>query len=115
MLTRLQRCSLAALVCLGAACVMCGCEVKVENSADSVQPAHPSEYLFCHWNVENFFDDKNDKRHNKADQEFDEWFANDKQALNLKLAKLTEALLRMNDGHGPDILAICEVESTRAA
>jgi endonuclease/exonuclease/phosphatase family metal-dependent hydrolase len=115
MLTKLLRWSLAVLVCLSAASMMYGCEAKMEDSADSVQPAHPGEYLFCHWNVENFFDDKFDKRHNKADQEFDEWFANDKQALSLKLAKLTEALLKMNDGHGPDILAICEVESTRAA
>jgi endonuclease/exonuclease/phosphatase family metal-dependent hydrolase len=118
MLTQSLRLSLAAMFTAGAVCVLCGCNInveKIEDSADAQQSAQHGDYLFCHWNVENFFDDKHDKRHNKADQEFDEWFARDKQALSLKLGKLTEALLKMNDGHGPDILAICEVETPRAA
>src|SRR5208282_4247986 len=47
--------------------------------------------------------------------EYDEWFGRNPDIVKLKLAKLTEALLKMNDGHGPDILAICEVETPRAA
>jgi endonuclease/exonuclease/phosphatase family metal-dependent hydrolase len=87
----------------------------VHESAEAQALANSGEYLFCHWNVENFFDDKLDHRHQKADTEFDAWFANNPEILKLKLAKLTEALLKMNDGRGPDILAICEVESPRAA
>jgi endonuclease/exonuclease/phosphatase family metal-dependent hydrolase len=34
--------------------------------------------------------------------------------LKLKLAKLSEALLKLNDGRGPDILAVVEVEGERA-
>jgi endonuclease/exonuclease/phosphatase family metal-dependent hydrolase len=115
MVTKSLRFCWPALLSLGAAWMLAGCNVKVEDSAGAQQPGQPGEYLFCHWNVENFFDDKFDKRHQKADQEFDDWFARDKQALSLKLAKLTEALLKLNDGRGPDILSICEVESTRAA
>jgi endonuclease/exonuclease/phosphatase family metal-dependent hydrolase len=103
----------AFLLCLGAWC-FAGCTVTVDEP-----PTDPGgqagEYLFCHWNVENFFDDKADKRHHKADVEYDKWFANNPDILKLKLTKLTEALLKMNDGKGPDILAICEVESVRAA
>lgn len=83
------------------------------------QPTPPSaaagDYLFCSWNAENFFDDQNDKRTGPGDREFDPWLANNPNLLNLKLAKLTEALLKMNDGRGPDVLALCEVESVRAA
>ena len=43
-------------------------------------------YLFCFWNVENLFDDKVNPKLEKADKEFDEWFANDKEAL----AKLSD-------------------------
>jgi endonuclease/exonuclease/phosphatase family metal-dependent hydrolase len=115
MVTKTFRLCWAAFFSLGTAWMLSGCNIKVENSVGAEPTAQAGEYLFCHWNVENFFDDKHDKRHQKADVEFDEWFANDKAALNLKLTKLTEALLKMNDGHGPDILAICEVESPRAA
>jgi endonuclease/exonuclease/phosphatase family metal-dependent hydrolase len=74
----------------------------------------PGEYLFCHWNVENFFDDKHDKR-SRVDEVYDEWMSSDAAAFKLKLTKLTEALMMMNQGKGPDILAICEVETVRAA
>jgi endonuclease/exonuclease/phosphatase family metal-dependent hydrolase len=79
------------------------------------QAVKAGEYLFCHWNVENFFDDKHDKRTFAADEVYDKWFAGDPAVLQQKLGKLTEALLKMNNGRGPDILAICEVESVRAA
>jgi endonuclease/exonuclease/phosphatase family metal-dependent hydrolase len=115
MLIKLIRFVWPALVCLATISILSGCNIKVEEPAGAQQSAQPGEYLYCHWNLENFFDDKLDKRHHKADVEFDEWFAHDKQALNLKLSKLTDALLKMNDGRGPDILAVCEVESVRAA
>jgi endonuclease/exonuclease/phosphatase family metal-dependent hydrolase len=79
-------------------------------------PASPSEsYLLCFWNAENLFDDRDDHRQNKADRAFDTWFAQDPQALALKLDHLSEALIRLNAGKGPDILALVEVEDPRAA
>lgn len=77
-------------------------------------PVEPGEYLFCAWNVENLFDDIDDKR-SRDDEEYDTRYSQNPQDLQLKLQKLTEAILRMNDGKGPDILAITEVESKRAA
>src|SRR5439155_11061617 len=56
-----------------------------------------------------------DGRQNRADREFDTWLARDPEALRLKLDHLSEALIRLNNGKGPDILAVVEVESRRAA
>ncbi len=79
------------------------------------QPPHAGDYLFCFWNVENLFDDQVDHYENKADQEYDAWFARDSDALQLKLKHLSEAVMQLNDGRGPDILAVAEVEGLRAA
>src|SRR5262245_34778556 len=78
-------------------------------------PSSQREFVFCHWNVENFFDDRNDGRTGQGDKEYDGLYSNDPDLLKQKLGKLTEAILRMNAGKGPDILAIVEVESVRAA
>jgi endonuclease/exonuclease/phosphatase family metal-dependent hydrolase len=78
-------------------------------------PAAAGDYLFCSWNLENFFDDHHDHRTNRADREYDAWFAEDPEALRLKLDHLSEALVKLNGGKGPDILAVVEVESRRAA
>jgi endonuclease/exonuclease/phosphatase family metal-dependent hydrolase len=81
-------------------------------SGTAAPPA--KDYLFCFWNVENLFDDKVDGR-SGADKPFDEWFGKNKNALKLKLKNLTDVLVKLNDGKGPDILAVAEVESKRAA
>jgi endonuclease/exonuclease/phosphatase family metal-dependent hydrolase len=84
---------------------------------DSAKPAvtsTPDDYLFCFWNVENFFDDQEDDRLQGPDREYDRWYARDPAALNLKLAHLSKALTDMNGGRGPDIIALAEVESQRA-
>lgn len=78
-------------------------------------PADSDGYLLCFWNVENLFGDRLDHRENKADQEYDEWFAQDHEALRLKLDHVSDALMKLNDGRGPDIIALAEVESVRAA
>src|SRR5262249_45716529 len=67
------------------------------------------------WNVENFFDDRLDSYKKEPDKSLDAWFANDKEVLPNKLRKLLQVLLSLNAGRGPDILAIAEVESYRAA
>src|SRR3954468_18349381 len=89
---------------------LAGCRNGGQDSAPAGAGGARS-YLFCFWNVENFFDDKLDHRKGPGDREYDPWFANDPDVLKKKLSKLSEALLRMNDGRGPDILAIVEVES----
>ena len=78
-------------------------------------PESPADgYLFCFWNVENLFDDKDDSRV-KADEKYDNEFANDPELRNTKYRNLSKVLLAMNGGKGPDILAVAEVESERAA
>jgi endonuclease/exonuclease/phosphatase family metal-dependent hydrolase len=74
----------------------------------------PGTCLLCFWNVENLFDDRNDDR-SPDDEPYDNWFARDPEALRLKLRHLSEALVALNGGRGPDILATVEVESLRAA
>jgi endonuclease/exonuclease/phosphatase family metal-dependent hydrolase len=103
-----------ALLCIvGTAFISAGCQ---PNGQAQGQPASAADgYLFCFWNAENFFDDQNDHRKGPGDREYDAWFAENPQLVELKLAKMSEALLRLNGGKGPDILALAEVESIRAA
>jgi Endonuclease/Exonuclease/phosphatase family len=104
-------CRAAKLIGLLALMVASGCGGEPENPRSSP----PDSYLFCFWNVENLFDDHEDHRHSKADQAYDTWFAQDPQVLSLKLDHLSDALIQLNGGKGPDILALAEVESPRAA
>jgi endonuclease/exonuclease/phosphatase family metal-dependent hydrolase len=86
--------------------------------ADSRPPASPppnQDYLLCFWNVENLFDDHENDRLQVVDREYDRWFAKDQSALHLKMEHLSKALVEMNEGRGPDIIALAEVESQRAA
>lgn len=80
---------------------------KTEVAADG--------YLFCFWNVENFFDDRDDHRNGDGDKEYDGWFARHPEMLQAKLDHLSEALIKLNGGKGPDIIALAEVESLRSA
>jgi endonuclease/exonuclease/phosphatase family metal-dependent hydrolase len=77
-------------------------------------PGGPGSYLFCFWNVENLFDDIDDPR-NTIDNPYDDAFAADDVLRLMKYDRLSNALLRMNGGIGPDIIACVEVESVRAA
>ena len=74
----------------------------------------PGTVVFMTWNVENLFDDVDDKR-NRIDDPYDDWFAHDPAALRMKLDHLAEIILAVNGGNGPDILACVEVEDIRAA
>jgi endonuclease/exonuclease/phosphatase family metal-dependent hydrolase len=105
--------SLAGCISLATACILLlqvsGCRPDPTPSS-----ARADGYLLCFWNVENFFDDQNDHR-TGPDEQYDAWFAEEKQDLDLKIKHLTEALLEMNGGRGPDIIALAEVETERAA
>ena len=80
MTAHLVRMLLVVLVAAITTLLPAGCESRPANAL----PAVPESYLFCFWNVENFFDDRLDGRENKADKEFDTWFATDREALRLK-------------------------------
>ena len=67
-------------------------------------------YFFCFWNVENLFDDRDDGRTKRGDKEYDQFFASQPEMLQRKLDNLVEVLARMNNGKGPDILCLAEVE-----
>jgi endonuclease/exonuclease/phosphatase family metal-dependent hydrolase len=74
------------------------------------------DYLFCFWNTENFFDNKVNGWRNEPDKDFDRWFADSQALFEQKVKNLTEVLAALNDGKGPDILALAEVEAdSRAA
>ncbi len=77
-------------------------------------PVAPGTVAFMFWNVENLFDDRDDRR-NSTDDPYDNWFAEDAAARKMKFEHLTEIILKQNGGNGPDILACVEVESIRAA
>jgi endonuclease/exonuclease/phosphatase family metal-dependent hydrolase len=115
MLSRSRHLFYPIFLAVFAAWGLSGCASDPESAISEDGAAKAGEYLFCHWNVENFFDDKHDKRTHPADKMYDKWMADNPKALELKLSKLTEALLKMNNGKGPDILSLCEVESVRAA
>jgi len=76
--------------------------------------ADENSILFCWWNVENLFDDHEDKR-NSIDKEYDVPFAENEHLRNLKYDRIATALMKMNDGKGPDVITLAEVESVRAA
>src|SRR5947209_1719682 len=86
--------SLAGLFLLG-----CGPAGKAPPSPTSSADG----YLFCFWNVENFFDDSVYGYSREPDKSFDQWFANDKAALAQKIENLCKVLLGLNGGRGPDI------------
>ena len=70
-----------------------------------------SEDIFvASWNLENLFDTVDDT--NKYDEEFTptgsaQWT---EERLELKLENLSHVISSMNNGNGPDILGVCEVE-----
>jgi endonuclease/exonuclease/phosphatase family metal-dependent hydrolase len=112
---------LLMLVCAGVLALVIGQQFQnapeqpLHQETIAPQRAERSEFFFCFWNVENFFDDRDDGRTGPGDREYDKWFAEHPEMLQQKLEHLTKALLALNDGKGPDILALAEVESPRAA
>jgi endonuclease/exonuclease/phosphatase family metal-dependent hydrolase len=67
--------------------------------------------LLCTWNVENFFDDVDDPANPDPEED---WFGSNPSAVSHKVELLARALRSQNDGRGPDILVLVEVESRRA-
>jgi endonuclease/exonuclease/phosphatase family metal-dependent hydrolase len=83
---------------------------KLKELPPVIGDGKPATVLLCSWNVENFFDDKDDAN---IHDEMEDWFGNDPAAFRTKVDHLAEGLLKMNNGVGPDIACLCEVESER--
>ncbi len=104
-----------ARIALGASvlAVLVACTGRSEPKP-APTPDEATSYFFCFWNVENLFDDQDDKRKD-VDEPFDNAFAGDAKLRQEKLDHLAEILLKMNGGKGPDVISLVEVESVRAA
>ena len=83
---------------------------KDRPNQSSTGAAPPGTYLLCSWNVENFYDDRDDPN---IRDDSDDWFGTDPAAFRQKVDHLATALLMMNDGAGPDIACLVEVENER--
>jgi predicted extracellular nuclease len=71
------------------------------------------EYYFAWWNLENLFDLEDSPQRpawlqNRLNSELAGWNAD---VLNTKLEQVARIIKRLNDGRGPDLLGVCEVES----
>lgn len=111
-LLRRHRTALGAAALAGLVLALIGC-LPPRTSSRTHGPGN--SYLFCFWNTENFFDDKPDDYKRQPDKGFDAWFAENPKVFQQKLDNLTTVLIHMNDGKGPDIIALAEVETKRAA
>lgn len=71
------------------------------------------EHYAAFWNVENLFDVKDSLRRSEKlartlANELDGWSTS---VLERKVEQLASIIARMNDGRGPDLLGVCEVEN----
>ncbi|MBU2584830.1 MAG: endonuclease/exonuclease/phosphatase family protein, partial [Bacteroidetes bacterium] len=69
-------------------------------------------YYVAFWNLENLFDTVDDPK-NSGDDEYlptssSMW---DNEKLDKKQSNLSKIIRSMNDGEGPDILGVCEIEN----
>jgi len=74
-----------------------------------------NQHFIAWWNVENLFSEQHDPSRSEKlartlDQELNGWTAD---VLDTKLNQLASVITRMNDGYGPDILGVCEVENEK--
>ncbi|UCH51860.1 MAG: endonuclease/exonuclease/phosphatase family protein [Chloroflexota bacterium] len=73
----------------------------------------PYRYQIAFWNLENLFDiedspRRNDKLQRAIGDDLEGWT---QALLDRKVSQLASIIRQMNDGHGPDILGVCEVEN----
>ncbi|MCK4837067.1 MAG: endonuclease/exonuclease/phosphatase, partial [Candidatus Aminicenantes bacterium] len=71
------------------------------------------EYYIAFWNLENLFDIENSPRRSEKLQriiskELEGWNVT---ILNRKISQLSSIISKMNQGNGPDIIGVCEVEN----
>src|SRR5436853_4701400 len=80
----------------------------------SAPTARGEELYIAGWNCENLFDTEDDPKV-EGDEEYTpdsakHWTT---ERLNIKLDNLSSIIRKMNDGHGPDVLGLCEVENRK--
>lgn len=73
----------------------------------------PSNYFVAWWNVENLFDDegsprRTDKLRRTLGRDLDGWTP---QLRDRKIDQLVSAIAQFNNGNGPDLMGVCEVEN----
>lgn len=75
-------------------------------------PVQADEFFIGSWNLENLFDTKDDPSV-KGDEEYTPDSAKHwtKERLDIKLKNLAKIISKMNDGKGPDVLGVCEIEN----
>jgi hypothetical protein len=73
----------------------------------------PTQYHIAFWNLENLFDVQNSpRRSSKLQRAIGASLAGWTQVqLDQKVSQLGSIVRQMNDGHGPDMLGVCEVEN----
>ncbi len=71
-----------------------------------------TNYYVAFWNLENLFDTIDDPK-NMGDDEYlpNGQFNWDDEKLDKKFSNLSKIIRSMNDGEGPDILGVCEIEN----
>lgn len=79
-----------------------------------VPKLHADDLVIASWNCENLFDTEDDPNV-KGDEEYTpespkKWT---KEKLDIKLTNLGSIIKKMNDGKGPDVLGVCEVENRK--
>lgn len=79
-----------------------------------IPSVHADDLVVASWNVENLFDTEDDPK-----VEFDEDYTPEKpkkwtpERLEIKLKNLSSIISKMNDGKGPDVLGVCEIENRK--
>ncbi|MDQ3902659.1 MAG: endonuclease/exonuclease/phosphatase family protein [Thermoproteota archaeon] len=70
------------------------------------------DYFIAWWNLENLFDVENSTQRSDRLKEIlkEELIGWNDEVLNNKISQLAKVVSKMNDGKGPDILGVCEVE-----
>jgi len=76
--------------------------------------AQAEDFVIASWNLENLFDTADDPKV-KGDEEYTpeskkKWT---KERLNIKLDNLASIVSKMNDGKGPDVIGVCEIENRK--
>lgn len=78
----------------------------------TTETSRADEFFVGSWNVANLFDTQDDPSV-KGDEEYTPDSAKHwtKERLDIKLKNLAKIISKMNDGKGPDVLGVCEVEN----
>ena len=87
------------------------------NASSDIPDSRQSEEIqtigVAFWNLQNLFDIEVSKL--AADLEFTPVHGWDRRAFEAKVNNLAQIIRMMFDGHGPDLLGVCEIENERVA